>query len=75
MGGSPTGLIYQNNAMEKPIRILLQTTIPASADDWSIERFSLLRDYLGSLVNENGFPLCQVVARNRESDAEGNDPF
>lgn len=60
--------------MERPIRILLQTTIPASEDDWSIERFSLLRDHLRSLRDENGSPLCQVVARNRESDAEGNDP-
>ncbi|MBI4779687.1 MAG: hypothetical protein HY785_00025 [Oscillatoriophycideae cyanobacterium NC_groundwater_1537_Pr4_S-0.65um_50_18] len=61
--------------MEKTIRILLQTTIPTSDDDWSIERFSLLRDYLKSLTNENGSPLCQVVARNRESDAAGNDPI
>lgn len=61
--------------MENPIRILLQTTIPTSEDDWSIERFSLLRDYLSSLTDENGSPLCQVVARNRESDAEGNDPI
>jgi len=60
--------------MEKPIRILLQTTIPASEDNWSIERFSLLRDHLRSLTDEKGSPLCQVVARNRESNAEGNDP-
>jgi hypothetical protein len=32
--------------MLRPIRILLQTTIPTTEDDWSIERFSLLRDYL-----------------------------
>lgn len=75
MGGSPKELIYQNNSMEKPIRILLQTTIPASEDDWSIERFSLLRDYLKSLTDQNGFPLCQVVARNQKSDAEENDPI
>lgn len=60
--------------MEKPIRILLQTTIPVTEDDWSIERFSLLRDYLASLKDENGNPLCLVVARNRESDTDGNDP-
>jgi hypothetical protein len=29
--------------MTKPIRLLLQTTIPTTEDDWSIERFSLLQ--------------------------------
>ncbi|MEW6495808.1 MAG: hypothetical protein AB1589_25305 [Cyanobacteriota bacterium] len=61
--------------MEKPIRILLQTTIPTTEDDWSIERFSLLRDYLASLKDESGNSLCEVIARDRESDAEGNDPI
>ena len=60
--------------MKKPIRILLQTTIAKTEDDWSIERFSLLGDYLASLKDEDGNNLCQVTARNRESDAEGNDP-
>lgn len=60
--------------MTKPINILLQTTIPATEDDWSIERFSLLRNYIASLKDEEGNQLCQVTARNRESDAEGNDP-
>lgn len=59
--------------MEKPIRILLQTTIPSAEDDWSIERFSLLRNYLASLNDEVGNPLCEVTARNRESDTDGND--
>ena len=59
--------------MEKPIRILLQTTIPSTKDDWSIERFSLLQNYLASLNDEVGNPLCEVTARNRESDADGND--
>jgi hypothetical protein len=60
--------------MFRPIRILLQTTIPTTEDDWSIERFSLLRDYLASLKDEDGNPLCEVTARDREADAEGNDP-
>jgi hypothetical protein len=60
--------------MRQPIRILLQTTIPTTADDWSIERFSLLRDYLASLKDEEGNPLCVVTARDREVDAAGNDP-
>jgi len=59
--------------MRKPISILLQTTIPAIADDWNIDRFSLLRDHLASLTDESGKPLYQVTARNREVDSEGND--
>lgn len=50
----------------KPVRILLQTTIPKTNDDWSIERFSLLRDHLASIGYE-------VVARDREIDSDGND--
>lgn len=60
--------------MDKPIRILLQTTIPTTADDWHIGRFSLLRDYLSSLKDEGGARLVEVVARDREEDAAGNDP-
>jgi hypothetical protein len=59
--------------MGNPIHILLQTTIPAIADDWNIERFSLLRDHLGSIKDESGNTLCKVAARNRETDSEGND--
>lgn len=51
--------------MPKPIRILLQTTIPPIEDDWHIGRFSLLRDYLSSLADENGEPLAEVTARDR----------
>jgi len=56
-----------------PINILLQTTIPATPDDWNIDRFSLLRDHLVSLTDEIGEPLCNVTARNREVNADGND--
>ena len=59
--------------MRNPINILLQTTIQAIADDWNINRFSLLRDYLTSLTSENGEPLCKVTARDRETNADGND--
>src|SRR2546421_9708453 len=59
--------------MEPPIRILLQTTIPSIEDDWNIGRFSLLRDHLASLKDESGKPRCTVTARNRETDAAGND--
>jgi hypothetical protein len=60
--------------MSKPIRILLQTTIPYAEDDWHIGRFSLLRDHLASLKDDTGAPVCEVTTRNRELDASGNDP-
>src|SRR6185369_15789311 len=59
--------------MSKPIQILLQTTIPAVEDDWNIDRFSLLREHLSSLTDEQGTPLYQVTARNRETNAAGDD--
>lgn len=51
--------------MPSPIRILLQTTIPPIEDDWHIGRFSLLRDYLSGLTDDDGQPLCAVTARDR----------
>lgn len=57
-----------------PICILMQTTIPFAEDDWHIGRFSLLQKELASLRDEGGNPLYEVTARNRESDAAGNDP-
>ncbi|HEY9603867.1 MAG TPA: hypothetical protein V6C85_19785 [Allocoleopsis sp.] len=60
--------------MSKPIRILLQTTIPTTEDDWSIARFSLLSDYLASLKDEDGNKLFEVTKRDREEDTDGNDP-
>jgi len=60
--------------MTKPIRILLQTTIPFAEDDWHIGRFALLHDHLASLKEETGNRLCELTARNRESDEAGNDP-
>jgi hypothetical protein len=60
--------------MKRPLRLLLQTTIPAIEDDWSIARFSLLQDYLTSLKDEAGDALCTITARDRTVDREGNDP-
>lgn len=57
----------------RPVRILLQTTIPAADNDWNIERFSMLREYLADLTDEDGDPLYDVVARNREENANGDD--
>jgi hypothetical protein len=47
-------------------RVLLQTTIPYTPDDWNIGRFSKLRDELGNVAD--------VVARDRENGPDGNDP-
>src|SRR5215470_8559743 len=59
--------------MANPIHILLQTTIPATEDDWNINRFSLLRDHLVSIKDEQGDPLYKVTTRDREVDGAGND--
>lgn len=47
-------------------RVLLQTTIPYTADDWHVGRFALLRGELAQLAD--------VVARDRENGPDGNDP-
>ena len=57
----------------KTVRILLQTTIPKTEDDWSIERFSLLRDNLASIRDQRGSQIYEVTARDRETDSQGND--
>ena len=64
----------EDNGSERPVRILLQTTIATVEDDWNIERFSLLREHLASLTDDGGSPLYEVVARDRKADANGNDP-
>jgi hypothetical protein len=51
--------------MNRPAKILLQTTIPRIEDDWSIARFSLLRKYLAGLRDELGMTLFDVTARDR----------
>lgn len=61
--------------MNKPIHILLQTTIPTTEDDWHIGRFSLLRAFLESLKDTEGAQRVQVMTRDREEDADGNDPL
>lgn len=60
--------------MPDPIRILMQTTIPFEADNWHSGRFSLLREHLASLKDDDGNFLYEVVARDREADAAGNEP-
>ncbi|HET6862637.1 MAG TPA: hypothetical protein VFH91_06305 [Pyrinomonadaceae bacterium] len=59
--------------MTEPSRILLQTTIPDVEDDWHVGRFSLLRQHLSSLKDDQGNSLFVVAARNRQTNADGND--
>jgi hypothetical protein len=57
--------------MPVPTRILLQATTGATDNDWTIDRFSLLRKVLEAQTSEDGMPLFDVTARNRlgpESD-------
>ncbi len=49
--------------------------VPEVDDDWNINRYSLLRDYLVSLKDERGASLFAVTARDREPDARGDDPL
>src|SRR5437762_8877002 len=48
------------------MRILLQTTIPSTADDWSIERFSTLHRLLAECGHE-------VTSRNRDESLAAID--
>jgi hypothetical protein len=59
--------------MKRPIRILLQTTIPAAEDDWHVGRFSLLAEHLRGLRDEEGRPLFEVTARDRVANADGDE--
>src|SRR5829696_481294 len=59
--------------MNRPVRILLQTTIPAVEDDWNVGRFSLLRAHLESLRDDEGRALCEVTARDRVTNADGDE--
>src|SRR5260221_5688308 len=52
--------------MNRAIKMLLQTTIPESPDDWSIARFGLLTKLLRDARDSNGRPLFDVTARDRE---------
>ncbi len=55
------------------LKILLQSTIPTTDDDWDIKRFSLLKEHLSSATDENGRKLFDVTARDIEKDEGGND--
>lgn len=55
------------------IRILLQTTIVPTQDDWSIARFSQLAETLAAVRGEDGRVLYEVTARDR-GPIEAPDP-
>jgi hypothetical protein len=48
------------------IKLLLQTTIPHTTDDWSIDRFSLLAGLLREAQDESGRPRFDVTMRDRD---------
>ena len=50
----------------RPKKILLETTIETTEDDWSIGRFSLLGALLRAQRNDLGDPLYEVVMRDRD---------
>jgi hypothetical protein len=58
-----------------PIRILVQCSIPFAEDDWHVGRFGALVETLRGLRQDDGSPLAEVTARNREVDASGRDPI
>lgn len=47
-------------------RVLLQTTIPYDHDDWHIGRFTLLREHLANMRGDDGLPLFELTARDRD---------
>jgi hypothetical protein len=59
--------------MTRPVRILLQTTIPATEDDWHVGRFSLLAGHLRGLRDDEGRALCEVTARDRVTNEDGDE--
>ena len=58
----------------RPLRILVQCSIPFAEDDWHVGRFSSLVETLRGLRQADGSPLAEVTARNRQVDASGRDP-
>jgi hypothetical protein len=52
--------------MTRPIKILLQTTIPTTPNDWSIARFNLLAQFLRVQRDEGGKILFEVISRDRD---------
>jgi hypothetical protein len=49
----------------RPIKLLLQSTIVPTEDDWAIARFSRVAKLLADEVDEDGQALYEVIARDR----------
>lgn len=58
---------------ERPIKVLLQTTIPTAEDDWSIARFSRLAALLREQRDGDGRAVFEVTMRDRDP-LGGPDP-
>jgi hypothetical protein len=56
-----------------PSKLLLQTTIVQTEDDWSIARFGMLANLLASATDDEGQTLFEVHVRDRATD-EDSDP-
>ena len=56
----------RDGCMSRAIKILLQTTIPTTANDWSIARFSELTKLLREIPDIDGRPHFEVTARDRD---------
>ena len=54
----------------QPIRILLQTTIPPTEDDWSIARFSRLAALLSAQRDDQDRPLYDVMTKRGCLDSQ-----
>ncbi|HUA24970.1 MAG TPA: hypothetical protein VMA54_12680 [Steroidobacteraceae bacterium] len=52
--------------MTHTTKILLQTTIPSTADDWSIARFGQLAAFLRAQRDRDDRPAFEVIARDRD---------
>lgn len=48
-------------------KILIQTTIPCTGNDWAVARFSRLAGLLAGLRDADGRPLFDVLARDRDA--------
>jgi hypothetical protein len=54
----------------RPRKILVQTTIAPTTEDWAVDRFSMMTQLLRCQRDAHGRPLFEVVARDREPGAQ-----
>jgi hypothetical protein len=62
----------RGGSLARTVKILMQTTTPRQADDWSIDSFTLTRRELAS-IEESGLRF-EVDARDRDTDIGTPDP-